>query len=289
VPSLATESRALIDIDSMRQKDGFTYSIIGYGRVGVALDAALNSIGGVCKGVYVSRDASKVLNHTYQLNVLESISQLMPSDYVFLCVPDDVIEQVSRLLPVETLQKGESIVSHMSGSKPSSILSNLSKKSVHTVASHPLMTFKVGSEADTFKGISVSLEGDPTAVKTLSELFIRLGSKPIVVTPEQKKLLHLAAVITSNFMSSLVFHASDVLKSIDDEPVELVRSVFGPLMLKTAENIVNEGYPSALTGPAFRGDNSTIEEHLELLKQQGINDLIYRELTNQILHFKEHK
>lgn len=273
----------------MRHNKGeFTYSIIGYGRVGAALDAALNSVGGVCTGVFVSRDAAKVCNLKSRPDVIESISDLKSSDFVFLCVPDDAIEQVSSLLPVTILQNGNSIVSHVSGSKPSSILSHLSDKSLLTAASHPLMTFKMDSEADTFKGIAVSLEGDPIAVEDLNGLFIRLGSNPIAVTPDQKKLLHLAAVITSNFMSSLIFHASNVLKSMDDEPIELVRSVLGPLMLKTVQNIINEGYPSALTGPASRGDFSTLEEHLTLLKKLGMDDVIYKELTNQILHFKKH-
>lgn len=287
---LATEFRAQINPKSMSLiKDGFTYSIIGYGRVGAALDAALRSIGGINSGVYVSRDTSKLSEQNKTFNRIESISYLKPSDFVFICVPDDAIEQVSRLLPVEILQNCNSIVSHVSGSKPSSILEHLSEKSIRIAASHPLMTFKIDSDADTFKGITVSLEGNSSAVELLSVLFTHMGSNPIVVNPDQKKLLHLAAVITSNFVSSLVFHASDVLKSMDDEPIELVRTVFGPLMLKTVQNITKEGYPSALTGPASRGDNSTIEEHIELLRKLGIDEVLYRELTNQILHFKKHK
>ena len=289
MPWLATECRAPISHNSMRQQNGFTYSIIGYGRVGAALDAALSSVGGSCAGIFASRDPSKTSTLESSIHIIDSIEDLKPCDFVFICVPDDAIEQVSRLLPLDILLKCNSIVSHVSGSKPSSILSHLTEKSVQTAATHPLMTFKIGSKADAFTGISVSLEGDPKAIESLSELFARLGANPILVTPEQKKLLHLAAVIASNFMSSLVFHASDVLNSMDGDSIELVRTVFGPLMLKTAQNIVNEGYPSALTGPASRGDSTTIEEHLELLKKLGIEDVIYKELTNQILHYKEHK
>lgn len=282
-------SRAPTNPFSMRHQDVFTYSIIGYGRVGAALNAALNSIGGICSGVFVSRDTSKASNLVPKITVIESIKDLKSSDFVFICAPDDAIEHISHSLPIDVLLKGNSVVSHVSGSKPSTILSHLSEQGVFTAASHPLMTFKIESDAEIFKGITVSIEGDLEAVKVLSEVFEKLGSNPIVVTAEQKKLLHLAAVITSNFISSLVFHASDVLKSMDDDPTELVRSVFGPLMLKTVQNIMNEGYPSALTGPASRGDNSTIEEHLELLEKLGIEDVIYKELTNQILHYKKHK
>ncbi len=273
----------------MRLESGFTYSIIGLGRVGAALDAALNSIGGKCTGNYVSRSKSKILEINKKVNVLDSVSELNPADFVFLCVPDDSIESVSNLLPIGVLKESNAIVSHVSGNKPSSILSHLADMSIPIASSHPLMTFKLQSELAIFDGITVSLEGNEYAVESLHELFTKLGSKPIVVTPEQKKLLHVAAVITSNFMSSLIFHASDVLKSIDDNPVDFTRSIFGLLMLKTAENIMKEGYPSALTGPASRGDTSTIDEHLQLLKKYGIDDTVYRELTDQILHFKNHK
>ena len=271
----------------MRFEDGFTYSIIGFGRVGAALDTALGSIGGVCAGNIVSRDASKRVSSRYKNKTIVSISDLNPSDFVFICVPDDAIESVAKSLPLGVLKQSNAIVTHVSGSKPSSVLDYLAENSIQKASSHPLMTFKMDSDSDVFEGITVSLEGDLSAVESLGILFKRIGSNPIVVTPEQKKLLHLAAVITSNFMSSLVFHASEVLRSVDENPTELTREIFGPLMMKTAENIISEGYPSALTGPAARGDSSTIEEHINLLKKLGIDDIIYRELTNQIFHCKK--
>lgn len=273
----------------MRLENGFTYSIVGYGRVGAALDAALSSVGGVCVGNIISRDASKRVYTRTKNKSIASISDLKPSDFVFICVPDDAIETVAKSLPLGVLLQSNSIVTHVSGSKSRSILDYLAENSIQTASSHPLMTFKTDADSDVFEGITVSLEGDFNVVESLGRLFKRIGSKPIVVTPEQKKLLHLAAVITSNFMSSLVFHASEVLESVGENPTELTREIFGPLMMKTAENIIREGYPSALTGPASRGDSSTIHEHINLLKKLGIDDTIYRELTNQILHYKKHK
>ncbi len=266
--------------------DDFTYSIIGYGRVGAALDAALNSIGGICTGNFISRDTSKTSDRYPGVHVLESVDELKPADFVFLCVPDDAIQSVSKRLPTEVLSEKKTVVSHVSGSKPSEILNHLTQKSVLTASSHPLMTFKSDSAPSIFKGITVSLEGDPIAIDRLSVLFTNLGSKPIVVTPEQKKLLHLAAVITSNFMSALVFYAADVLKIMDSDPIERAIDILGPLIKQTAENIVNEGFPSALTGPASRGDHSTILEHLELLKKNDIQERIYLELTQQIIYYK---
>jgi predicted short-subunit dehydrogenase-like oxidoreductase (DUF2520 family) len=273
----------------MPLKNGFTYTIIGFGRVGAALDAALRSVGGLSVGIYYSRTPSKASAQFRPEVALNTISELKPSDFVFICVPDDAIESVSKLIPTQILEVNGSIVSHVSGSKPSTVLSHLASDSVKIVSSHPLMTFKLNSDESTFKGITVSLEGDSIAIGVLSELFSKMGSNPLIVTPDQKKLLHLAAVITSNFMSSLVFHASEVLKPVENDSIELVRRVLGPLMQKTAENIVNDGYPSALTGPAARGDESTIQDQLELIKSLGISDSIYRELSNQILHFKSHK
>lgn len=267
---------------------GFSYTLIGFGRVGAALDAALNSIGGVCHGIITSGKNSHAVALPQHARFC-SFTEFESSDYVFLAVPDDAIETVARSLPIPKLLEANSTVVHLSGSKPSSVLSELSDRGIPIASTHPLMTFKQGAQAQIFEGITVSIEGSDTAVNSLEMLFTQIGSKPIKVTAEQKKLLHLAAVITSNFMSSLVFYTSSVVQSMDEDPIEFVRQTFGPLMLKTAENIVNEGYPSALTGPASRGDMSTINDHLQLLRELNIDESIYKELSEQILLFTKHK
>lgn len=273
----------------MPTSNAFTYTIVGYGRVGAALDAALRSINGLCVGIVPSSDPSKKAKIPDNTIRLSSIDDLTASDFVFIAVPDNKIEAVAQALPVDKLKLGETIVAHLSGSKPSESLGLLTNQGISTASAHPLMTFKVDASSSVFVGTPVSLEGTDTAVEKLWSLFQLIGARPVKVTPEQKKLLHLAAVITSNFMSSLVFYAADVMNSIDDNPDEFVRNTLGPLMLKTAENIITEGYPSALTGPASRGDTTTIQEHLELLEKLTIDSTLYRELTAQILHFNKHK
>ena len=64
----------------------------------------------------------------------------------------------------------------------------------------------------------------------------------------------------------------------DDEAVCVLEAALAALFLGNAEHVAHDGYATALTGPAARGDTQTIEAHLSCLS--GDDRQIYQLLTN---------
>jgi predicted short-subunit dehydrogenase-like oxidoreductase (DUF2520 family) len=270
----------------MSKDEPFIFSIIGLGRVGVTLLQALDSIGGICSGVVSSSLKDVSVPSGQKIKISRSVSDLDAGEYCFIAVPDDAIQSVTHKLTSNHTINSAKVVSHLSGTKSSKILSELS---IPVASCHPMNTFKLGAQSNIFNNILVSIEGDKRAVELLIPLMKRIGAHPREVTQSDKERLHIAGVIVSNFMSALVFYAAQVVSVVDPDPVNFIRREFGPLMEQTLRNILDEGYPSALTGPASRGDKDTTLSHLQLLINNNINDKVYLELTELIIRYSSQK
>jgi predicted short-subunit dehydrogenase-like oxidoreductase (DUF2520 family) len=260
----------------------FTFSIIGLGRVGFALLQALDSIGGKCSGVVSSSIKDISVPSGQKIKISRSISDLDAGEYCFVAVPDDAIPSVAHALTSNQSIHFAKVVSHLSGTNSSEILSVIP---IPAASCHPMNTFKLGAQSSEFYNILVSIEGDKRAVELLIPLMKRIGAHPREVTPSEKERLHIAGVIVSNFMSALVFYAAEVVSVVDSDSVNFIRREFGPLMEQTLRNILDEGYPSALTGPASRGDKDTMLSHLQLLINNNINEQVYGELSDLIARY----
>ncbi|MBK8877681.1 MAG: DUF2520 domain-containing protein [Haliscomenobacter sp.] len=94
---------------------------------------------------------------------------------------------------------------------------------------------------------------------------------------DERLTLHLAAVISNNFVNHLYAKAFQLL-----EDKNLAPSLLYPLILETALKIQDNPPLASQTGPAIRGDQPTISRHLEYLS--GYPDIreIYLLLTQNI-------
>lgn len=224
-------------------------AIIGRGKLGSAIDKAL-----------------RIAGH-------EVVDDPFASDLIILCVPDDVIAQVS-----ESYQ-GHPMV-HTSGSNASAILSGNGLKA----SMHPIQTVRSGADADVFRGIHISLEGDPELMSLLSTLVTDVGAIPLLVTSEQKRAIHVAAVMVSNFTIALHLMADEVLRSsgIDTPSAKM----FEALLDRTIANLREVGPAEARTGPAVRGDVETIRAHLAVLDGHASAEAAYKALSEVLLSDK---
>lgn len=217
-------------------------AIIGRGKLGTALEKALRLAG-----------------HTV-------VDDALTSELIILCVPDDAIAKVSESY------SGRPMV-HTSGTNASGIMAGSGPKA----SLHPIQTVRSGAEPDVFHGIHISLEGDAELVAPLSGLVTDVGAIPLHVTADQKKAIHLAAVMVSNFTIALHMLADDVLNStrISTPSAEL----FKPLMDRTMANLREVGPIDARTGPAVRGDVETIRAHLAILEGHPSAIAAYKALS----------
>ncbi|HAR35815.1 MAG TPA: DUF2520 domain-containing protein [Acidobacteria bacterium] len=261
-----------------------TLSIIGAGRVGTALAAALTRKGLNLK--YLAdplpgraRQARKMIGQGRATtdNKLAARS----AGIIFICVPDDLIPVVVKEL--QDLDWQGKYVFHTSGACASDLLRPLSAKGARVASFHPAQTFAGDlPEPGLFKGIFIGLEGQPEAVKLGQKLAARLGAQALLLSAREKPLYHLALSISSNFLIVLLNEVRELLRASGLEE-KTILEILTPLLDKTLQNVKKLGIESSLTGPVVRGDLGTVKKHLALTSKQPGLDRAYRALASQAL------
>jgi predicted short-subunit dehydrogenase-like oxidoreductase (DUF2520 family) len=247
-------------------------SIIGAGNVGSRLAIAFHQA-----NIKVDQICSKTLRHGKQLSrqvnaeFTQHIADLKAgSDVYFLCIPD---QHFAKFRDAWELQ--DSLIVHTSGTTPIEILDGIS--SSYGVF-YPLQTFSREHKLS-FSNIPVCLEANrPEALELLKILARKITANVSVLTSEQRRWAHLAAVISSNFSNYMYQVAEDILtkKGLDFELIH-------PLILETARKAGRIGPHRAQTGPATRGDHTTIQKHIEMLEEFPEYQAFYELLTTSIL------
>ena len=203
-------------------------AIIGRGRMGTALAAALRASGADVRG---------------PLGRGESVPS---ADVVLLCVPDREIASAAGVVPAGPL------VGHVSASAPLDLLAPHERFSLH-----PLLSV-VGAGAQ-FAGAYCAIDGSSeTALDAARGIASALGMRVKVVPREQRPLYHAAASVASNFLITLEGAAERLASAVGLEREALV-----PLVHATVDNWARQGARAALTGPIARGDVATAARQRE--------------------------
>ena len=184
------------------------------------------------------------------------------AEVALLCVPDESIaaacERVCAAVPPLRL------VGHVSGAAGLDRLAAAAERGAETFSLHPLQTIP-DAETDLTAAPCAVAGSTPGAETFATELAERLGMRPFSVPEENRAAYHAAAAIASNFLVALKESAAELLERAG---VEDARELLTPLVLRTAVNWSERG-PDALTGPIARGDEVTVERHLEALREHA--------------------
>ncbi len=249
----------------------YRIGIVGAGNVASHLVPALNSAGQKVNQI-ISRSvqSAQVLAKPIGAEFSSDIAKLNPElDIVFLTVPDHAL-----LTLVNELLDFKGIVVHTSGTIPIDIFSHL--KCSYGIL-YPLQTFSKGHEID-FKSIPVFIEAsDKVILSVLKQISGEISDMVYELKSEQRAQLHLAAVFVNNFTNYLLTVANDIMESAGIE-----KGVMDSLLKETIEKYFENGSLNSQTGPAVRGDISTIKKHLNLLSFSPELSEIYQCLTESI-------
>ena len=239
-------------------------SILGYGNLGKHLVLQLNDLEGVKINQVYSPNKKPRLPDGVKL--LTELSEIFPCDLCIAAVSDDVISKLSEQLP-ENL-----ILVHTSGTVDMNALSNQTKRGVF----YPLQTFSK-DQSISFNDIPICLEANhPDVLNILEELGNQLTNKVVRLNSIQRRKLHLGAVLVNNFSNHLYSLADDYLMRCD-LPFELLH----PLIAETAHKAISVGPHKAQTGPAKRGDQNTVNRHLNEITDVELQE-IYKLLSASI-------
>ena len=207
-------------------------AVVGAGRVGVPLAAALREAGFAVAGPLGRGEAPGAV------------------DAVVLCVPDAEIPAAAGAVAGTA-----PLVGHTSGATP---LAALAAANAEVFGLHPLQTFAPGSGPETFRGAGAAVAGStPRALDFAVSLAGRLGMTPFEIDDEGRAAYHAAASLASNFLVTLQAAAESIAGGAGLEPSE-ARALLVPLLRRTVDNLAELGPEGALTGPIARGDHATV-------------------------------
>lgn len=204
--------------------DAQPVAVVGAGRVGTALVAALAGAAGPFGRGFDGGDHRVVL----------------------LAVPDREIASAAAAIA----RLDGRLVGHCSGATTLDVLAPHERFGLH-----PLMTFSRSTAgAATFTGASAAVAGSSErALDAASSLAEQLGMRPFVIDDAHRAAYHAAASISSNFLVTVEDAAEVLLGGAGPD-----REILLPLIRATVENWGAEGR-AALTGPVARGDTATVE------------------------------
>lgn len=191
------------------------------------------------------------------------------ADLIIISVKDDAIEQVLKQTDFH-----KQLIVHTAGSISMDFLSPYSER--HGVF-YPLQTFSKGREID-FSGIPVCLEASSAEVLTeLKELAAKISKTVYQINSDDRKILHLAAVFSCNFVNHFYDIGAQLL-----EKQGLAFDLLKPLIAETSAKVMEMNPRDAQTGPAKRYDETIINKHLKLMNNRPELMEIYNFVTNSI-------
>jgi predicted short-subunit dehydrogenase-like oxidoreductase (DUF2520 family) len=198
-------------------------AIVGNGRLGTTLAAALRAVGHDVAGP-LGRGADG-----------------FGSELVLLCVPDAEIESAAACIAAGA------IVGHCSGATPLDALGDRER-----LALHPLMT--VTDAGADLHGAGCAIAGStPQALARAHAIATDLGMRPFAIADADRPAYHAAASVASNFLVTLEAFAERLAGTAG-----IPREALVPLVRATVDNWAAVGPQRALTGPIARGDAATV-------------------------------
>ena len=183
---------------------------------------------------------------------------VVDASIVLLCVPDGSIREVCATV-APSLSAG-TFVGHVSGATGLDALSPARAAGCEIFSLHPLQTIPTAHTDLARAPCAVSAASD-AARSVAGDLAERLGMLPFEVPEDGRAAYHAAASMASNFLVALEESAARLMETAG---VEAAREVLAPLVLRSAANWADSGADS-LTGPIARGDEETVQRHLEAL------------------------
>ncbi|PWH06939.1 oxidoreductase [Brachybacterium endophyticum] len=240
--------------------------IIGAGRVGAALGAALRAEGHAITGAYAVSEASRARAAEMLPDVpLLGVDRIVErSELVLLAVPDDQLAPLAAGIAATGLAPGGQIFAHTSGLHGIDSLAPLERTGGIALAMHPAMTF-TGTPADLPRlvGCPVAVTARESFLPIAQALVVEIGGEPVTLAEGDRALYHAALSHGANHLVVLVDQARELLASIGiEDPGVYLR----PLLTAALEESLRRGR-KALTGPVSRGDAGTVTAHLEALAE----------------------
>ena len=185
-------------------------------------------------------------------------------DMIAIAVSDDAVADIAADLAATISEARAPFVFHVSGRSGAAILDPLRAAGALTAAIHPAMTFTGDRDKEVRRMAQAQFAvtgSSPQATAEARRVVTLLGGVPVDIAEEQRPLYHAALCHASNHLVTLMAGALGALRAAGaDDPAALL----APLVQAALDNSLEHGF-AALSGPLLRGDERTVEGHLDAL------------------------
>lgn len=238
-------------------------SVLGSGNLGTHMVNLLNDASQVKLVQWYSR--SKI--HDQEIEVTNDIKMLKNAEIYILCINDDSISDLSNQLIFNN-----KLVVHTSGSTTYESINRKNRRGVF----YPLQSFSKTRKLN-YSKIPICIEAENDLdLNILIDLCNKIGCGFHKINFEQRKNLHLAAIITNNFTNYLFSLSKEILS---DQNLNF--DILKPLINETVDKIHKLDPSESQTGPARRNDQNIIDMHIKMLKDPEHQNL-YKLISQMI-------
>ena len=241
-------------------------SVVGAGRAGTAVAVLLSRAGHkivAVSGRGPTRD--RAAGYLPGTSFAEPDEAARAGDLVIVAVPDDrIAEMVERLAQGDAFRSGQ-WVAHLSGAAGLGVLTPVRAAGARPLAIHPLQTFPdVAGGIERIPGSMVAVTADDPEGYLIGERIAEdLMARSFRLAEDDRGLYHAAAVFASNYLVGVSAIAQELfaLAGVPDPLGAML-----PLQRATLDNVERLGPQRSLTGPAIRGDATTVDRNLTALR-----------------------
>lgn len=241
--------------------------LIGTGNIARFMHNILSGQPGITIVQVLGRNESALDYFRSTTPVSTDFGQIGQADVYILAISDEAIGEVSHQLKI-----GKGLLVHTAGSISIEVL----PQNVRRGVLYPLQTLK-GIMPEKMRDIPMCIEASDEADYPLLYRLARYISERVErIDSAKRKQLHLAAVFANNF-SNHVFYLSSEICEEHGVSFDLIR----PLIRESCTKVMQQSPYEAQTGPARRGDQKTLNEHLKMLESPSLR-AIYSILSESI-------
>jgi predicted short-subunit dehydrogenase-like oxidoreductase (DUF2520 family) len=224
------------DEEAKRRSGRLGIGIIGAGKVGPVIGAALASAGHAIVGISAisesSRERADAMLHG--VPILEIPAIVERSELVILAVPaGELVSLVAGLAATGAWQPGQ-LVMHTAAEFGTGVLMPATASGAIPLAIHPAVSF-TGTTIDLAQLVGAYFAVTaPVPVQPIGQaLVVEMGGEPIIVAERDRAAYAEAIATATSFSSAIVDQATTLLASIG---VESPGTILGPLVRSSVEN-----------------------------------------------------
>lgn len=226
--------------DARRRSGRLGVGIIGAGKVGPVLGAALAGAGHAIVGISAISEASRERADAmlHGVPILEVPAIIERSELVILAVPPhELAGLVAGLASTGAWHPGQ-LVMHTAAEYGTAILLPAIAAGVIPLAIHPAVAF-TGTTIDVSQLVGAYFAVTaPAGVQPIGQaLVVEMGGEPVIVAEDDRPAYAEAIATATSFSSAIVHQATAILSSIG---IEAPGAVLGSLVRSSVENALRE-------------------------------------------------